>query len=77
MSEWQIDRLSLSLAGGSAPRGERLARKIAERLADAPLAREGVVPGLSVNLRGAPDESDEALAGRIVAEIIQQLNRIA
>jgi hypothetical protein len=79
MADIQIDRLSLNLTGSTAPRGETLARKIADGLADASLtpSAQSAIPCLSVNLRGAPGESDEALAGRIVAEILQQLNRIA
>jgi len=79
MAEIHIERLSLDVPGLSAQRGERLARRIADGLAAAALGRggAGAIPGLSISLRGAPGESDEALAGRIVAEIIQQFNQIA
>jgi hypothetical protein len=78
MADISIDRLSLNMPE-SAQRGERLARKIADGLAD-PALRRGMPAGVSslnISLHRAPDETDDALAGRIVAEIIQQLDRIA
>ncbi len=78
MTDINIERLSLNLPGWTAQRGERLARKLADGL-----ARTGPSPGapldvssLNINLRGMQNESDDALADHIVAEIIRQLDRI-
>jgi hypothetical protein len=78
MADISIDRLSLNMPG-SAQRGEHLARKIADGLADPALSRgmPADVSGLNISLRGAPNENDDALAGRIIAEIIRQLDRTA
>jgi hypothetical protein len=78
MADISIDRLSLNMPG-SAQRGEYLARKIAEGLADPALSggMPADVSSLNISLHRAPDESDDALADHIVAEIIRQLDRIA
>jgi hypothetical protein len=79
MDDISIARLSLDLPGFTAQRGERLARKIANGLEDVSLSRgpPADVSSLDISLRLAPDESDDALADRIVAELIRQLDRIA
>jgi hypothetical protein len=80
MADIGIDRLSLNLPGLSAQRGERIARKIADDLADAWQSlgsRTADVSSLDLRLHGAPNETDDALANRILAELIRQLDRIA
>lgn len=78
MANISIERLSLDMSG-SAQRGERLARKIADGLADPalPRAKPAGVSSLNISLHRAPGESDDALAGRIVAGIVRQLDRTA
>ncbi len=78
MADISIDRLSLNMPE-SAQRGEYLARKIADGLGGPALSRgmPADVSSLNISLQLAPDESDNALADRIVAEIVRQLDRIA
>jgi hypothetical protein len=80
MADISIDRLSLSLAGLSAQRGERIARKIADGLVSAgqpPGLQRIDAPSLDLTLHGSPNETDDELASRIVNELIRKLNRIA
>lgn len=78
MANISVDRISINVPR-SRERGERLIRDIANGLANASLSRGSPddVSSLDLNLRGAPNESDDALADRIVAELIRQLDRIA
>ena len=78
MADISIERMTLRLPA-SAERGERLMRKVADGLAGISLSRgyRAEIPGLDVSLRRAPNESDDALAGRIVAELMRQLDRVA
>jgi hypothetical protein len=79
MAYISIDQIDFSLPGVTAQRSEGIARKIADGLAASAgsLTIPATVPLLDINLVGTLDESDEALARRIVAEIVLQLDRIA
>jgi len=79
MAELDIGALHLVLPGFTAPRSDALARAIARGLqdADALAGSERMVPELNLLLAGVAGESDEALAARIVRDIIGQLGRIA
>jgi hypothetical protein len=79
MAHVSIDRIDIDLPGFSAQRGERIARLIAEGLAGCASFRTtpAAVSDLDVQLVGMLGESDEALARRIVAGIIRQLDRAA
>ncbi len=78
MADISIGRLSIN-APGTPQRGERLARLIADGLAVASLgagaSREA--SDFTMSLRGLANESDEALAERLVAELIARLDRSA
>jgi hypothetical protein len=79
MADISIDRLSLTVPGFSAPRSERLVRQIVDGLADASLSPgpPADVSALTLSLCGVSTESDDALVGRIVAELIRQLDSIS
>jgi hypothetical protein len=79
MAALKIDRMSLKLPGMSARHGQQLAQDVAGCLAAAPLSSDGgsEVAALDLRVRRAAGESGDALARRIAAEIIRQLDRTA
>lgn len=78
MTEISIGRLSLALTGVDPHFAQRLADGMADKLADARLTGAGDKrQAIAVRLPGIADESEDALAARIVAEIVRQLDRRA
>jgi hypothetical protein len=78
MADISIDRLSIN-APGTSQRGERLARLIADGLAAAS-PQDGsslALSSLKTSLPWRGNESDEALADRIVAELLLRLDTTA
>ncbi|HTO79060.1 MAG TPA: hypothetical protein VMJ31_04715 [Methylocystis sp.] len=78
MADISIGRLSINVPA-TPQRGEKLARLIADGLAAASLGASGSreVSDLTMSLRGLANESDEALAERLVAELVARLDRSA
>lgn len=72
-----IDRLSLKLSALSARDGERLARRLADALGTAAVAREGPLhlDGMQVNVTAELGTPMDTLSQRIVAAVLLQLDR--
>jgi hypothetical protein len=78
MTEVSIDRLTLQVPGFSEAEGRRLALAVADGLAAAGLpGGDGDVSTLRVNLTANAEASPDRLAGKIVSEILRQLQRLA
>ena len=79
MAEISIDRMSLRFPAMSPQRGERMARKVADGLADSSLSSRAsaALANVDLHLPGSSDDSDDVLASRIAAEIIRHLERIS
>jgi hypothetical protein len=72
----RIDRLVLSLPGGSATDGQKLGRLIAAGLATAgALPQSGDLPNLSITVGARGADRPEAVARQIVEQILQSLTR--
>ena len=77
MTTINIDRLALKLSGLSEREGHRLARLIAEGLAqaDIPNTAPHRLETLRVNLTAPADGHADRLSQQIVADILRQLER--
>ncbi len=78
MSHVTVDRLTLRLQGLSARDGERLARLVADGLADSAASLEAPLHVGALRISGAVDlgSNMEQLADQIVADVIRQLARM-
>jgi hypothetical protein len=77
MAEVAIGKLTLQLAGGAAKQPEELANRIARQLAQMALpAVSQDLGGLQISVSAAQGEDDDSLAGRIVTQILRQLNAL-
>jgi hypothetical protein len=74
----EIGRLTLRFAGQAPGDGERLARLVADRLAEASTESEVWRPmeAVRVSHTGKPGESDEVLARELAAAILRELERL-
>jgi hypothetical protein len=73
-----IDRLMLSLPGGSAADGRRVGDLVAAGLAAAgALPQSGDLPNLSVTISAIPGRRPEAVARQIIDEVLRALARSA
>lgn len=79
MAEISIDHMSLRFPAMSPRRGEYIARKVADGLADLSLSAKSSasLANIDLHVAGSPNDGDDALASRIAAEIIRHLDRIA
>jgi hypothetical protein len=77
MATIDIDRLTLKLSGLSEREGQRLARLIAEGLAqaDIPNTAPRRLETLRVNLTAPADGNVDRLSQQIVADVLRQLER--
>jgi hypothetical protein len=78
MPELEIERLTLRLSGYSEDQGRRLARLIAEGLADSPIGGGAQDRPAMESKQAAPaGASVEDLSDRIVEDLLRQLERTA
>jgi hypothetical protein len=80
MTQMDVGRLTLKLdgfAGYGTQEGERLARKVADRLAEATLARAGggMSGNLSVQMAARPSSNMDQLAEQVVSAILREVER--
>ena len=77
MSDFSIDRLTLSVPGLSEPDGRRLALLVADGLGAAGMAGGGRdIPSLRLDLVAKPNTAPDELARQIVAEVVRQVSRL-
>jgi hypothetical protein len=72
----RIDRLVLSLPGGSAADGRKLGSLVAAGLAAAgALPQSGDLPSLNITVGARPGNGPEAVARQIVEQVLRSLAR--
>ena len=77
MTGLNIDRMRLVMPGLSEDDGRRLALRLAALLANAGgLPAAGDIPTLRLDVTGDPREGVPHLAGRIIGELLRQLQRV-
>jgi hypothetical protein len=71
---WTIDQLRLVLPPGFEHRAERIARRVAEELADLPVPRDLSLKSLSVpSVNVAPNAQDGEIASQIAGSIARSI----
>jgi len=76
MAQVNIDRLTLTLPGGTEREGRRLAALVSQGLASAAATLPtGQLPAMRIDVPARSGESVDAMAEQIVAEILRQLHR--
>lgn len=75
MSDLTIERLSLHLSGLSEGEGERLARLVADGLANVSMAGAANRDRMKAVITASPGADMQELSDRIVADLVRQLDR--
>jgi hypothetical protein len=75
MPDLTIERLSLNLSGLSEEEGQRLARLIADGLANVSMAGAGNRDAMKATVSASPGAGMQELSQRIVADVVRQLDQ--
>lgn len=75
MPDLTIERLSLHLSGLSEGEGQRLARLIADGLAQVPISGGENRDVMNAAITASPGVDMQELSERIVADVVRQLDR--
>jgi hypothetical protein len=73
MSELRIEKLALKLSGISPNDGERLARRIGDRIAAAAPDRDIVISRVGISITANPGDDLDLIANQAAAEMLRRI----